>query len=75
MEKEKNNQNNVVLQTDIEGDEGFETYRSMLQQQRDFCDKHGLKAVTYVPPNKKDTNNKISIGQSEVQNNNDERNN
>jgi hypothetical protein len=58
MEKKKNNQNNVDLKTDIEVDEGFEAYRAMLQRQREFCEKHGLKTVTYVPPNKKDTNGK-----------------
>ena len=57
MEKKKNNQNNVDLKTDIEVDEGFEVYRAMLQRQREFCEKHGLKTATYVPPNKKDTNN------------------
>ena len=51
MEKEKNNQNNVDLKTDIEVDEGFEAYRAMLQRQREFCEKHGIRTVTYTPLN------------------------
>ena len=55
----KNENTNKRHPLDLENqfDKRLKAYKKILQQQRDFCEKHGLKTVTYVPPNKKDTNN------------------
>lgn len=52
MEKKKiKKNNNIELESDIEVDVGFEAYREMLQRQREFCEKHGLRTATYTPLN------------------------
>ena len=41
MENKLNEQNQVCSDEDIEFDERFETYRAMLQKQREFCESTG----------------------------------
>ena len=55
MENKLNEQNQVCSDEDIEieVDKGFEAYRAMLQKQREFCEKHGLKTATIVLPEEK----------------------
>ena len=55
----KNENTNKSHPFDLENqfDKRLKAYKKILQQQRAFCEKHGLKTATYVPPNKKDTNN------------------
>ena len=50
MENKLNEQNQVCSDEDIEieVDKGFEAYRALLQKQREFCEKHGLKTATIV---------------------------
>ena len=49
MEKDK------TTEEDLEYAKGLEEYKKMLEQQREFCEKHGLK-VAYItlPKEKKD---------------------
>ena len=58
MEKKKNIQRDAVCETDIEADKGFEAYLAMLQRQREFCEKHGLRTATYTPINTKKNDQK-----------------
>ena len=54
----KNENTNKSHPFDLENqfDKRLKAYKKILQQQRDFCKKHGLKTATYVPPSKKGDN-------------------